>query len=104
MAPPLSPMSWGLKMGCFIHPDLGSKKSKLDPSTGPYEGRREATNHVPFDYKLAKCPMQLGSPRFPGILAPQGRHVGSGCQNWQNRPSRAAGQGWPSWRSHQAKC
>ena len=32
--------------------------------------------------------MQLGSLRLPGILAPWGRHVGSGCQNWQNQTSR----------------
>ena len=47
--------------------------------------------------------MQFDSPRFPGILAPQGRHKGSGCKNWQNRPSRAADQGWLWWRSRQAK-
>ena len=74
-------------------PTLAQKQSKINPSAGPHENRCEATNPVSFEYKLPKGPMQLGSPEIPGILAPQGRHMGSGCQNWQNWPSRVAGQG-----------
>ena len=69
----------------------------------PQEGRNEATNPVTFDYEDPTGPMQLCSPRFPGILAPRGRHVGSGCQNWQNRPSWVADQGWLLWRSRHIK-
>ena len=93
----------GCKWAVSAHPDYGSQKSTIDPSSGPYEGRGAAANPVLFEYKLPRGPMQLGSPRFPGILAPWGRHVGSGCQNQQNRPSRVADQGWLLWRSRQAK-
>ena len=36
MAPPISPRSWGLKMGCFSPSCLWLKKSKIDPSAGPH--------------------------------------------------------------------
>ena len=41
-----------------------------------------STNTVFLGYKILKGPMQLGSPICLGILAPRGRHIGSGCQKW----------------------
>ena len=93
----------GSEWAVSAHPDFGSKTFKADPWAGPYGGRSEATNPVPLEYELSREPMQLGFPGFPGIVAPQGRHVGSGWQNWQHQPSRVANQGWLSRQSRCAK-
>ena len=78
MAPPLSPTSSGLKNGLF-QPILtmAQKSPKLTAQAGR---TRAGANPVPFQYQLLRGPMQLGSCRFPGIVAPRGRHVGSGCR------------------------
>ena len=70
---------------------------------GMGRGRGEATNPVHSECEHSGGLIHLGSPGFRGILAPWGRHVGSGCQNWQNGPSGVADQGWPSWQSRQAQ-
>ena len=73
---------------------LAPKHSKIDTWAGRYHGRGEATNPVTSEYTPSIGPMQHGYPRFHGISAPRGRQVGSGCHNWQNHLSQAAGWGW----------
>ena len=73
---------WGCRCAVGAHPDFGSKKSKIYPSAGPYQGRGKASNLLPFEYELPRCPPYLCSSGFPGILAPRGHRVGSRCQNW----------------------
>ena len=47
-------------MGCISpNPDFVSKRSKIDPWTGPYQGRGEAANPLAFGDKLSKGCMQL---------------------------------------------
>ena len=93
----------GRQWAVSAHPDHGSKRSKFDPSAGPYEGRCEASSPVPFLYQPPRGTMQLLFPRIPGILAPGCRHGGSGCQNGRNRPSQVADQGSLSWQSRLPK-
>ena len=87
----------GCKWAVSAHPDIGSKRCMINPYARPYGHRGEATNPMPFEYRPFRGSMQLGSPRFPGILAARGHHVGSGGQRWQNWPSSVADHGWLSW-------
>ena len=59
-------------MAVSAHPDFGSKRSKIDPSARPYEGRSEATNPLRFGYRPSNGPMQLDSPRSPWHLGATG--------------------------------
>ena len=61
-----------------------SKTSKDNPAVRPHKGREEAANPVSSEHKLRERCVQLGPPRFPGILTPWGRHVGSRCKRVGN--------------------
>ena len=87
MAPALSSRTSGLFQPILT---LAKAKSKTDLSAGPDEGRSETNNLLLLKYKPPRGPMPLGCPRIPGILAPQGRHLGSGCHNRQTPSSGLA--------------
>ena len=56
-------------MACFGPFWFWLRKYNIDPLSGPYEGRGEATNPVPSEYELLRGPIQFCSPGFPGIIA-----------------------------------
>ena len=52
----------GCKWAVSAHPDIGSKRFQIDPLAGPYEGRGEASNPVPFENESLEALRNLVPP------------------------------------------